>query len=63
MFGLRLNFLAAAFAELGFESEEQEMRVRLFHVYHSAEVVAIPSMSKAKRRRLAEIRLRMLSRR
>ena len=63
VFGLRLDFLAATFAELGFEGEEQKMRVRLYHVYQSAEGEAIPRMSKAERRRLAEIRMRMLCRR
>ena len=43
--------------------EEREMRVRLFAIYQAAEGAAIPPMSKAKRRRLAEMRVRMLIRR
>jgi AcrR family transcriptional regulator len=62
-FALRLDLLEATFAELGFEGEEREMRVRLFAIYQAAEGAAIPPMSKAKRRRLAEIRVRMLTRR
>ena len=62
-FGLRLDLFEAAFAELGFEGDEREMRVRLFAIYQAAEGAAIPPMSKAKRRRLAEIRVRMLTRR
>jgi len=61
-FGARLDFLHSTFAELGFEGEEREMRVRLFAIYQAAECEAIPRMSKAKRRRLAEIRVRMLIR-
>lgn len=63
VFGLRLDLLARTFGELGFEGEEREMRVRLFHIYHSAEGEAIPPMSKAERRRMAEIRAEMLTRR
>lgn len=59
-FGLRLDLFEATFTELGFEGEEREMRARLFAIYQAAEGAAIPPMSKAKRRRLAEIRVRML---
>jgi hypothetical protein len=62
-FSLRLDLFDATFAELGFEGEEREMRVRLFAIYQAAEGAAIPPMSKAKRRRLAEIRVRMLIKR
>ena len=62
-FSLRLDLFEATFAELGFEGEEREMRVRLFAIYQAAEGAAIPPMSKAKRRRLAEMRVRMLIRR
>ena len=62
-FSFRLDFYDSTFAELGFEGEEREMRVRLSAIYQSAEGSAIPSMSKAKRRRLAEIRVRMMTRR
>lgn len=62
-FSLRLDLFEATFAELGFEGEEREMRVRLFAIYQAAEGAAIPSMSKAKRRRLAEARVRMLIKR
>jgi AcrR family transcriptional regulator len=59
-FDLRLDIFEETFAELGFEGDELEMRVRLFSVYQAAEGAAIPPMSKAKRRRLAEIRVRMM---
>jgi len=62
-FSFRLDFYDSTFAELGFEGEEREMRVHLFAIYQAAEGAAIPPMSKAKRRRLAEIRVRMLTRR
>ena len=62
-FDLRLDTFEATFAELGFEGDELEMRVRLFSVYQATEGAAIPPMSKAKRRRLAEIRVRMMIRR
>ena len=62
-FSLRLQLFEATFAELGFEGEEREMRVRLFAIYQAAEGAAIPAVSKAKRRRLAEIRVGMLIRR
>jgi AcrR family transcriptional regulator len=58
--GLRLDLLEATFAELGFEGEEREMRARLFTVYQAAEAAALPRMTKAKRRRLAKLRIRML---
>ena len=61
-FGARLDFIQSTFAELGFEGEEREMRARLFAIYQAAECEAIPRMSKATRRRLAEIRVRMLIR-
>lgn len=59
-FELRLGLLEATFAELGFEGEERDMRARLFAIYQAAEGSAIPPMSKAKRRRLAKLRIRML---
>ena len=62
-FDLRLDICEATFAELGFEGDEREMRVRLFGVYQAAEGAAIPRMSKAKRRRLAEIRVQMMIKR
>jgi len=61
-FGARLDLFEATFAELGFEGEEREMRARLFAVYQAAEGAAIPPISKARRRRLAEIRVRVLIR-
>jgi len=62
-FQMRLDVFEATFSELGFEGDEREMRARLFAVYQAAEVAAIPPVSKAKRRRLAEIRVRMSIRR
>ena len=51
---------------LGFRMDSQGqvdgMRARLFAVYQAAEGAAIPPISKARRRRLAEIRVRVLIR-
>lgn len=59
-FSLRVGLFEAAFAELGFQGEERKMRARLFTVYQSAEGETIPPMTKARRRRLAKLRIRML---
>jgi AcrR family transcriptional regulator len=57
---LRLDFVRAAFAELGFKGDELEMRTRLFVCYQSWEKIAFGG-SKETRRRFMERRLRLLT--
>ncbi|MHC4966580.1 MAG: TetR/AcrR family transcriptional regulator, partial [Planctomycetota bacterium] len=58
----RLDFVGAAFAELGFKGEDLDMRTRLFVCYQSWEKAALGG-SKETRRRLMERRLRLLTQR
>jgi AcrR family transcriptional regulator len=58
----RLGFLRDAFAELGFEGDELEMRTRLFVCYHSWEQISFRDSKKACRR-FMDRRLRLLTRR
>jgi AcrR family transcriptional regulator len=60
VFKIRLDFVRAAFAELGFRGDELEMRTRLFVCYHSWEQTSFPDTKKAFRH-LANRRLRLLT--
>jgi len=59
--GKRLDILREAFAELGFEGDELEMRTRLFVCYHSWERTTFPRLSKRKLRELHATRLALLT--
>ncbi|MHC4802550.1 MAG: TetR/AcrR family transcriptional regulator, partial [Planctomycetota bacterium] len=56
----RLDFVGAAFAELGFKGDELEMRTRLFVCHQSWEKIAFGG-SKQARRRFMDRRLRLLT--
>ena len=57
----RLEFVGAAFAELGFEGDELEVRTRLFVCYQSWEATTFPTVSKKRLRELQPGRLACLT--
>lgn len=62
VYKLRLDFVRGAFAELGFEGDELEMRARLFACYQSWERVMFWRESKKALRALIPRRLELLTR-
>lgn len=62
VYRVRLDFLRQAFAELGFEGEELEMRTRTFVCYLSWERTMFPRDSKKELRALIPRRLALLTR-
>jgi AcrR family transcriptional regulator len=58
---VRLEFIRAAFAELGFEGQELEMRTRVFVGYELAEPAFHGRMSKKKLRALIPHRIAMIT--
>ena len=58
---LRIEFVKQAFRELGFVGDDLEMRTHLFVIYIGSESTAMPELSKAKRRRMAALRIDMLT--
>ena len=57
----RLDFVGKAFAELGFEGDELEMRTRLFVCYQPWERTTYPRVSKKRLRELMPVRLALLT--
>jgi len=57
----RLDFVGEAFAELGFEDDELEMRTRLFVCYQPWERTTYPQVSKKRLRELMHLRLALLT--
>jgi len=57
---MRLDYLRAIFAELGFEGDELEMRTRLFVCYHSWEDTMFPDLSDQKHSKLLKLRYKYL---
>ena len=57
----RLEFVGEAFAELGFEGDELEMRTRLFVCYEPWERTTYPRVSKKRLRELMHLRLALLT--
>ncbi|MBW2498837.1 MAG: TetR/AcrR family transcriptional regulator [Deltaproteobacteria bacterium] len=58
----RLDSVRAAFAELGFEGDDLEMRTMLFVAYHSFEAPMFREISRKRRRGLIERRIELLTR-
>jgi hypothetical protein len=61
-FKLRNEFIRQAFIELGFTGDDLHMRTLVFLIYTGSEADAIPELSKAKRRRMAALRIDLLTR-
>ncbi|MBT8477640.1 MAG: TetR/AcrR family transcriptional regulator, partial [Gemmatimonadetes bacterium] len=59
----RLDYVGQAFAELGFEGDELEMRTRLFVCYHSAETDIYSRVAKKRLRELLHLRVALLTNR
>ena len=59
----RLDFVGEAFAELGFEGDELEMRTRLLVCYQPWERTTFPRVSKKRLRELLPLRLALLTER
>lgn len=57
----RLEFVGEAFAELGFEGDELEMRTRLFVCYQPWERTTYPRVSRKRLRELMHLRLALLT--
>jgi len=57
---MRLDYLRAIFAELGFEGDELEMRTRLFVCYHSWEDTMFPDLSNQQHSKLLKLRYKYL---
>jgi len=57
---MRLDYLRAIFAELGFKGDELEMRTRLFVCYHSWEATMFPDLSNQKHSKLLKLRYQYL---
>ena len=57
---MRLDYLRVIFAELGFEGDELEMRVRLFLCYHAWEDIMFPDLSVRKHSKLLKLRHKYL---
>jgi len=57
---MRLDYLRAIFAELGFEGDELEMRTRLFVCYHSWEDTMFPDLSNRQHSKLIKLRYKYL---
>jgi len=57
---MRLDYLRAIFAELGFEGDELEMRTRLFVCYHSWEDIMFPDLSNQQHSKLLKLRYKHL---
>jgi len=60
-FKLRNEFIRQAFIELGFTGDDLQMRTHVFLIYTGSEADAIPEPSKAKRRRMAALRIDLLT--
>lgn len=60
-YALRMDFVRAAFRELGFRGDELEMRTRLFVCYHSNEEAMFGPQSGRKAARLRQLRVRLLA--
>ena len=58
---LRLDFVRAAFSELGFKGEELEMRTMLFVCYHSMEWSMFREISRKRRRNQILKRIELLT--
>jgi AcrR family transcriptional regulator len=58
---LRLDFIRSAFAELGFQGDDLEMRTMLFVCYHSLELPMFPEISAKRRRELIARRIELLT--
>ncbi|KPJ76361.1 MAG: hypothetical protein AMJ54_11915 [Deltaproteobacteria bacterium SG8_13] len=57
---MRLDYLRAIFAELGFKGDELEMRTRLFVCYHAWEDTVFPDLSDQQRSKLLKLRYQYL---
>lgn len=57
----RLEYVEEAFAELGFEGDELEMRTRLFVCYEPWQRTTYPRVSKKRLRELLHLRLALLT--
>ena len=57
----RLDFLRAAFAELGFEGNDLEMRAHLFVCYHTWEAPMFREVTRKRRRELIPKRIELLT--
>ncbi len=62
VFRTRLAFLRKLFSELGFKGDELEMRAHLFVIYASSERDTMPELSRAMRKRMARLRIELLTR-
>ena len=60
---MRLDYIRAAFTELGFEGEELEMRTRVFVGYEMAQPTLFGHTSKKKLQELIPTRIAMITRR
>ncbi len=61
VFRKRLDYVGQAFAELGFEGDELEMRTRLFVCYQSGESDIYRRVSKKRLRELLHLRVALLT--
>ena len=59
--GKRFDYIREAFAELGFEGQDLDMRTRLFVCYSSAERATYPGVSKKALRELVPLRMALLT--
>ena len=59
----RVKYLRPIFREMGFEGDEAELRVRLFYYYQLAEPNILYREPKNKRKRMIELRHRLLTQR
>jgi AcrR family transcriptional regulator len=57
---MRIDYLRAIFAELGFEGDELEMRTRLFVCYHSWEDTMFRDLSNQQHSKLLKLRYKYL---
>ena len=58
---LRLEFVRTTFSELGFKSEDLEMRTMMFVCYHTWESLMFRELSRKKRRDLITRRIELLT--
>lgn len=58
---IRLDYLRRAFAELGFEGEDLEIRTMLFVCYHTWETPMFPEISRKRRRAQIVRRIEILT--
>jgi AcrR family transcriptional regulator len=60
---IRMTFIGQAFSELGFDTDQAEIRSRLFVCYGSLEAAMFPELSLKRRRQLIDQHIELLTRR